>query len=81
MTIDQNHSDDGGHRFSTVSTHPTSQGLIAYRRCTCNLWRIERYQADGRRQLEAVVDQLSRPGRSGAGAPWRAPAVATECKA
>ena len=86
MTINQAHSPtDGGHHFSTVSSHSTSDGRIAYRRCNCGLWRVERYPTDGRRLLEAQVDQCP-----GAMSQRRGPSVdegvrtrtlATGCKA
>jgi hypothetical protein len=37
----------GGHCFGTVSTHSTSEGRIAYQRCSCGLWRIQRHPAAG----------------------------------
>lgn len=50
----------GGHSYRTISTHSTSEGRVAYRQCSCGLWRIERYPASGQRHLEAVVDQSTR---------------------
>jgi len=47
----------GAHRYSTVSAHNTSEGRIAYQRCACGLWRIQRYNRAGGSVLEACVDQ------------------------
>ena len=46
----------GGHCFTTVSAHSTSEGRIAYRKCSCGLWRIEHYPTDGQRRLRAESD-------------------------
>ena len=55
-----------GHRYATVSAHNTSQGRVAYQRCVCGLWRIQRYTRGGVPVLEAAaVDQRR---RSAAGA-------------
>ena len=52
--------DTGGHSFTTVSAHSTSEGRIAYRQCSCGLWRIEHYPTGGQRRLLALVDQSAR---------------------
>ncbi|MEP6562634.1 MAG: hypothetical protein ABJD68_16360 [Nakamurella sp.] len=48
-------TDADGHRFATVSAHDTSEGRIAYQRCTCDMWRIQRYPRSGRPAQLAVV--------------------------
>jgi hypothetical protein len=30
----------GGHVWSTVSCHPTSEGSVIYQRCWCGVWRV-----------------------------------------
>jgi hypothetical protein len=47
--------DHSGHQYSTVSAHSTSEGRIAYQHCTCGIWRIQRFPADGQPATEAVV--------------------------
>lgn len=49
-------TDNNGHRYAVVSAHNTSEGRVAYLRCTCGLWRVQRYPRRGRVVLEAVVD-------------------------
>lgn len=33
-------ADRGVHVWHTVSRHPTSDGVVAYQRCHCGLWRV-----------------------------------------
>ena len=68
MEAKRAHPDDvDGHRYSTISAHTTSEGRIAYQRCACGMWRIERFPRFGdpitqasigrrQRQVEPVVD-------------------------
>jgi len=48
--------DHGGHRYSTLSTHSTSEGRIAYQHCDCGLWRVERYPSHAQPITEATVE-------------------------
>ena len=51
-------ADHDGHRYSTASIHHTSQGRIAYQRCTCGTWRIQRYPRHAQPVTEAVLGGL-----------------------
>jgi len=66
-------TDDDDHRYMVVSTHTTSEGRLAYQRCTCGVWRVQRYPRRGRPVIEAVV--VASP------AGVDAPAVLTSCAA
>ena len=48
--------DHDGHRYATVSAHNTSQGRLAYQRCNCGVWRVQRYPANAAPVTEAVLD-------------------------
>jgi hypothetical protein len=48
--------DHGGHRYTTLSTHCTSEGRIVYQHCDCGLWRVERYPSDAQPITEAIVE-------------------------
>lgn len=57
----------GGHCFGTVSAHNTSEGRIAYQRCGCGLWRIQRYPAAGGYPVPiALADEHRTRGRRAA---------------
>ncbi|MDN5855586.1 MAG: hypothetical protein L0K86_22635 [Actinomycetia bacterium] len=63
-----------GHGWQTRSRHPTGDGVVAYQRCHCGLWRLlvepgyvlaERIGAgeraeDARQALDGDVGELNR---------------------
>ena len=76
MNTDNRHSataETDGHLFQTVSTHNTSQGPVAYKKCACGRWLIESYPvahpvhvAASEGPSAAPVDRLRDRARSGA---------------
>ena len=54
-------NDIEGHHYSTVSAHNTSEGRIAYQRCACGLWRIERFPRFGDPMMQASIGRRRHP--------------------
>jgi len=59
--MENNSTHQGNHRYRTVSAHNTSEGRVAYRRCACGIWQIERFPRLGDPAIEASLGRRKHP--------------------
>jgi len=64
-------ADDAGHQYATESAHTTSEGRIAYQRCSCGQWRVQRYPRVGLGGDQSVTEAVV----------WAGPALAAQWRA